>query len=381
MKKKLLMGAVLAVMLLLVTVSVTVGEKADPDVMKLTLEQAKELAMKNNHQVELAAFGVEKAKVAMEQAEFNAGKMKKNIDKGYVSRDQTAVMVIDVEPLVQQHNKIIAETKQEYTLNSIKYGVEAAYYGVLRAEKMLEVSRTSYKRAEEQYKQAEAKVKAGTAAKIDLISAESQLKSAEAGVNDAEATLKIAQMSLNKTLNLNLDTPLQLTDQFNFVSMGTVDVDEVIQEMKEKDLTFVGFQEALNISKAYFDYYSKYYTPNTFNYRNAEYGYKEAEVNLDQAASQLELNIKKAGLDLQTAEENYSVLTKSMEQAQEAYRLTKLRYDVGMATNYDVLAAEAALKQAELSLLNALYNYNLAKAQFTYGIFGGSSSGSGDMGM
>ena len=54
----------------------------------------------------------------------------------------------------------------------------------------------------------------------------------------------------------------------------------------------------------------------------------------------------------------------------------KLRYDVGMATGYDLLGAETALKQADMALLNALYNYNLAKAKFTYGIFGDASAGS-----
>lgn len=81
------------------------------------------------------------------------------------------------------------------------------------------------------------------------------------------------------------------------------------------------------------------------------------------------MNIKTAYLDLKTAEDNYHVYTKSLEQAKEAYRLTSLQYNAGMATAYDVLSAEEDFMQADLGLINALYNYNLAKAKFTYGVF------------
>jgi outer membrane protein len=378
MKKKLLWGLAVVLVLVLATAGVTVGDTVTPEEKTLSLIQAVELALKDNNQIELADLGVEKANLTLEQKEFTKKKTLNQMDKYSLNKDQNMAFILDVDPALAQSGKVIAETKKAYTENSIKFGVEAAYYGVLRAEKMLEVSQASYKRAEEQWKQAQAKFKAGTVAKIDVISAEAQLKSAEAALNEGKAGVEKARMALNQTLNLSLDTPIKLTDKFSFEPAGEIDIDKIFQEMTVKDLPYVSTKEGYHMSQVSWEYCQKYYTSNTFKYREAEYAFKEAEVNLANAKTQLELNIKNAYLDLKTAEDNYHVLTKNVEQAQEAYRLTKLRYDVGMATGYDILGAETALKQAEMALLNALYNYNLAKAKFTYGIFGGSAGGSGD---
>ncbi|MGI6713157.1 MAG: TolC family protein [Bacillota bacterium] len=365
----------LVLLLLLGVVSANAAEKSVSDVKNLTLAQAQEIALKNNLQIELAALGVEKAELALEQANFAAQKMNKAIDNG-MGKDQNADWVINIVPKQAQSGKTIAEIAVGYTENSIKYGVEAAYYGVLGAQKMLEVSQISYKRTQEQLKQAQARFGAGTCAKVDVISAEAQLKSAEAAVNNAETSLKAAKMNLNKTLNLNLDSPLKLAEQFTFDVAQSIDINKTIKEMMEKDLTLVTAQEGYHISSLEYEYYKKYYTPNTFMYRDAAYKLKEAEVKLNNAKSELELNIRNAYWDLKTAEENYHVYSKSLEQGNEVHRLNKLRYQVGMATIYDVLSTEAALKQAELGLLNALYNYNLAKAKFNYGVFLGSSGAS-----
>jgi outer membrane protein len=375
MKKKWLWGIVIVLVLVLATAGVTVGDTAEPETKSLSLAQAIEIAMKDNLQVELAALGLEQAELTLEHAEFAKKKMI-NILPNPERKDQNMALAIDVVPVQAQSGKVIAKVGKAYTENSIKFGVEAAYYGVLRAEKMLEVSRASLLRAQEQLKQAEAKFKAGTVAKFEVISAEAQLKSAEAAVNEAEAGVKKARMALNQTLNLNLDTPIKLTDKFSFSQAGDIDTEKVFQDMTEKDLSYVSAKEKYNMNEVNFNYHQKYYTKNTFKYREAEYAFKESELNLDNAKTQLQLNIKNAYLDLKTAENNYQVLTKSVEQAKEAYRLTKLRYDVGMATGYDLLGAETSLKQADLGLLNALYNYNLAKAKFTYGVFGSLSAGS-----
>lgn len=340
-----------------------------PEVRTLSLAQALEIALTGNSQVELSALGVEKAQLSLDQALFAREKMKNSLDKSNSNPDQDATRVIEVIPVQVQSGKVIADTAQSYTLNSIKYGVEAAYYAVLRAEKLLVTVENSYKRADVQYTQAQAKFRVGVSPKIDVIAAEAQRKAAAADVNSAKATLTVARMSFNQTLGLDLDTPLVLTDKFDYLASQLPDSDAVFADQQTKDLSFVTASETMKINQVGYDFAKKYYTTNTFLYRDAAYQHKQAEANLQAAQSTLELNIKTAALNLQTAEENYNTLTKSLAQAREAYRLTKLRFDVGMATNYEVLSSEDALNQVELGLVNALYNFNLAKAQFAYGIF------------
>ena len=344
-----------------------------PAAKSLSLAQAMETALQGNHQVELAVLGVEKAQISLDQALFAKEKMNDSLSKNDMSPDQNAALVTDVLPVQAQSGKNIADTAQSYTLSSIKFGVESSYYAVLRAQKLLETAENSYKRADVQYTQAQAKFKVGVSPKIDVIAAEAQRKSAAAAVNSAKASLQIAKMSMNQTLGLDLDTPLTLTDKFAFQPSAATDADQVISSARALDLAYVTAKETFNINQINYDYYQRYFTANTFLYRDAAYKFKQAEVNFNTAKSTLELNIKTAELNLQTAEDNYNTLTKSLAQAKEAYRLTKLRFDVGMATNYEVLSAEGALNQVELGLVNALYNFNLAKAQFNYGVFAAAS--------
>lgn len=368
MKKKLLWAIFSVLVLLVATAGVTVGDTATPEAKSLSLSQVIEMAMKENSQVELAVLGVEKADLSVERAELAKKKLLDAMDNPD-RRDQNAAMVVDVQPVLAQNGKVIADTTKEYTENSIKFGVESAYYGVLRAGRNLETAKASLQRAKEQLKQAQAKFNAGTVAKIDVISAESQVMSAEVVLREAESGLQKANMGLNQALNLNVDTPLKLTDSFSYEPAEEIDPEKVIQEMMEKDLSYVAAHETYKGNQALFDYYTKYFTPHIFDYREAAYNFKEAEVNLNHAKSSLQINVKAAYLDLKTYEANYQSYLKSVEIVKEAYRLAQLRYDVGMATGYDVLSAETALMQADLGLLNALYNYNLAKAKFTYGIF------------
>lgn len=383
MKRKLLWGLVLVLVWMPVLALATSGAKGEdggPAAAKnLSLKEALEIAMQDNLQVELAALGIEKAQLAWEQAEYAKKNMLKLISNPQ-RVDQNVALIIDVIPAQAASGKVMAQTAKTYTENSIKFGVEAAYYGVQRAEKMLEVSRDSLKRAEEQLKLAQIKFKAGTVAKFEIINGESQVKSAQAAVNEAESGVKKAHMALNKTLNLPLETTLKLTDQFKFDQAANIDTQQVYQGMTKVDMSYVSAEEGYNMSEANFKYHEKYYTKNTFMYREAEYGLKEAEVNMADVRAQLQLDIKNAYLDLKTAEDNYQVLVKSGEQAKEAYRLTKLRFEVGMATGYDLLGGENSLMQVDMAILNAVYNYNLAKAKFTYGIFGGSFAGGASVG-
>ncbi|MEG1501207.1 MAG: TolC family protein, partial [Clostridiales bacterium] len=67
--------------------------------------------------------------------------------------------------------------------------------------------------------------------------------------------------------------------------------------------------------------------------------------------------------------DTYNSLIKSRDMAKEGLRLSQLLYDNGLATIYDVQNADLAYQQAEIGLLDAIHNYNLAYSAFDYGVF------------
>jgi len=67
-------------------------------------------------------------------------------------------------------------------------------------------------------------------------------------------------------------------------------------------------------------------------------------------------------LHLKTANERLKVARGAVAQAQESLRLIRLRYETGLTILVDLLTAEDALKNAELSQVAALFDTHLAQA-------------------
>jgi outer membrane protein TolC len=72
--------------------------------------------------------------------------------------------------------------------------------------------------------------------------------------------------------------------------------------------------------------------------------------------------VTEAILNLQTAHARLQVAQASLAQAREGLRLIRLRYETGLTILLDLLTAEDAWKNAELSQVGALFDTHLAQA-------------------
>ena len=91
---------------------------------------------------------------------------------------------------------------------------------------------------------------------------------------------------------------------------------------------------------------------------------KEAQArNLQQELQdRIRHQVTEAILHLKTAHERLRVAQASLGQARESLRLLRLRYETGIAILLELLNAEDALKSAELSRVEALFETHLAQA-------------------
>jgi outer membrane protein TolC len=90
----------------------------------------------------------------------------------------------------------------------------------------------------------------------------------------------------------------------------------------------------------------------------------ESEITYDDDVRQVEVEIQTAYDNLQRDRETIQSQEKTVEQAQEAFRLASARLGAGAGTQLDVLNAQVALTQAQSTLLQALYSYNADLAEF-----------------
>lgn len=95
---------------------------------------------------------------------------------------------------------------------------------------------------------------------------------------------------------------------------------------------------------------------------------ESAKVNYDDAVLQVELQVQQAIANLKQAAETIASQTKSVEEAEEALRLSRERLNAGAGVQLDVLNAQVALLTAQSNQLQAKHDYNVALAQFEYAI-------------
>lgn len=94
-----------------------------------------------------------------------------------------------------------------------------------------------------------------------------------------------------------------------------------------------------------------------------------AETNRRQAIDQVGLEVQQAYLTLLQARDRVAVANVGLAQAREAFRLARVRYNAGVSQQtgispqLELSNSQTSLTQAETNQVNALYDYNSARAQ------------------
>ncbi|MFN0158424.1 MAG: TolC family protein [Bacteroidota bacterium] len=95
---------------------------------------------------------------------------------------------------------------------------------------------------------------------------------------------------------------------------------------------------------------------------------RNAEVSVQQAQRDINVQIKKALLDLEAARKAVDVSKKGLRSAQEDLKIAEERYNLGAGTLLDLLTASAGYVSAQANKVNAAYGYIIAQRNLEYTI-------------
>jgi len=299
----------------------------------------------------------------------------------------------------------IAALDETAVVQDIIQDVRVAYFNILKAEKSLDVARQSVEQLESHRSMAQDFFDVGIIPKNDLLRAEVELANSRQNLVRAENALEIAKAKFNTVLHREIDTPTEVEDiltlrpyakTFDECQKLAVEnrpevksyIRKVEQSQKLVKLAKSEYFPSVNVV-GHFERYGDSANVNGSPYRNSdntyvmgmatwnfwEWGRTKNRVDasrsrqnqtayaLDNIKDQVSLDVKNAWLALHEAEKQVAVTKKSIEQADENFRVSTERYKEHVGTSTDVIDAQTLLTKAKTDYFNALSDYNISIAK------------------
>ncbi len=311
--------------------------------------------------------------------------------------------------------KISKYQRDEVRLNLIR-DVQASYLQVLLGAKLLQVARDNVSSLEVQRNNAEANYKQGVAASNDVLKADVALADAVQRERNAAKQLTILQSTLNQLLDVDLQTKVKLAD----IKENTYDIPDLHQlyiyaEQRRPEylslaaaIKQAGFGKTAARSR-YFPRISAFaqyfregedFAADNNPYTNSdnasvgvrvdwnffeggktraselewEYRRRSLEQRRDDFHKQMQLQIENAYEQLKVAKANIETTRVALRQAKENERITTLQYKEQVVIFLEVLNAQVFVAQTRADFYQALYGYEIAKAELERAIGGSLGS-------
>ena len=308
---------------------------------------------------------------------------------------------LEAQVAFAQANLEGAQATYDRTRQQLVFGARQLYLQGLLAVENVAAAQRALNAANESLRVARARFSAGAASQFDVLQAEVAVANAEQTMVQARAGGATAQASLNATLNLPQDTSLDLTDTLTPRPVTTTLDAAIVQGLRDRpdllalrsrivaaqagiDLASSGNQPTVGLGAGYgvsnasgqapFVYGSWSVTLSATmavfdggiteaKVREARYQVDQLKTREAQTMQQVELDVRLAWLGLEQAAGRLAAATKAVEQGRESSRLAAARYSAGVGTQLELLSAQSALAQAELSLAAGRFDQNVARIQ------------------
>ncbi len=340
MKRRMLLCISLLLMtLILACAPASAGEEP----LTIDLEEAIRIAVRNSKDIDLAEYDLELARIALLEVETSG------------LRDVA-------QSLLDLRRQSVKDAEEAYieSIQTLALNVEKGCYSLLKAIDNLENSKRAVERLQRQNEIAELKYQGGLISKAELNNIKDALKQAVAGVRNSEFALVTEKMNFNLLLGIDLGTEVVLKDEFEYMPLE-IDLDEAIDYATKNSRSIRNLIRLYDEAKKQLANTDNDFTP-LVEKRKAKIELEKAEIKLNQALRTIQVSIRKAYSVYLTASHNVEVKTDALKRAEEEIEIVKKKFDAGLVAMNSVLDAENALAEAEIALAQAIYDYNIAKA-------------------
>lgn len=392
---------------------------AEQQAVELTLEECVELALDKNAAVKIAEFGVDKARGQLYEARgallphidaSHAGNWTREYDQYGNKRSFTNQIGFNwvlfsggkYEGIIKQSKLQVENADEDYRLarQSTRLNAEEAYYGYLQSINLDELYGESVQRLEAHLENVMAKYRVGMVAKTDVLRSEVELADARQQLIKARNNKEVSMYALNNVINIPMETYVLPKEMLSY-ELFEQDMQSALlyalehrPEVLQADTSIDIAKRGVNVAKANYHptlsangaqtWQSNDYagdddrgwsvgvavTLNVFDSGVTPAKIMQAKADLltaEEAARQtkdnVRLEVKTAYLNMLEAEKRIFTSSVAVEKAEEDFRIAKLQYNSGVGTLLDILDSQVSFTQAKTNYVNALYDFNMSKAQ------------------
>ncbi len=402
---------------------IVVGRVAPDQTVELTLPKTVRMALDYNRDIKAAHYDLKSAEYSIDEARagkmpqvsytFDAGRSKTSGSYGGSSIGNNFGHGLNVTiPIytggavegaiaVAKLGKTTAQEEMLRVEQATKLSAVQGYFGLLAYEELQDVYHESVTNLQGHLDNVTAQYNVGTVAKLDVLTSNVSLANAKTDAVTADNDVANAEANLNNILGLPLQTKLTLSDhQLPFESYDislqeALDYSmkyrpEVLQaslavQQAEEQIGIAGAGNKPTVSVSAGENWKDDDFPGTSNngwsvaggvtFKFYDGGATNAKVNQakqallkareteQQTREAGQLAVKQAYLDIRSAAQKVEATQSAVAEAEESFKIARVRYQAGVGINLDVLDAQLNLNQAKTNHIQALYDYNVGIAK------------------
>jgi len=389
----------------------------------ISLAQALELARRNNQELQVAILELERSRSALRETQaalfptLGVNSSVTNNGNGFVSNPSqptttfngSAQLNYDVYTSGSRRARIreaeeqlrIDELDVENRSLEVQLNVTTEYYDLQQADEQVRINRAAVANAQASLRDTQARERAGVGTRFDVLQAQVNLANAQQTLTNSLAQQEIARRRLATRLSLAQSVNITAADPVQLAGLWQPTVEQTIiqafqnrpelqqglaqrnisEQQRRRALAPLGPQIGLASSYSVLDRFDDgvgitdgysvglQATQNVFEGGAARASAAQSRANIAIAENQfatqrdqIRFDVERFYSQLQANQNNVQTSSVALNQARESLNLARLRFQAGVGTQTEVIAAENDLTRAEGNRVAAILDYNRALA-------------------
>ena len=294
------------------------------------------------------------------------------------------------------------ELAVERQSEEIRLNVATEYYNLQQADEIVRIAQSAVENSQASLRDAQALERAGVGTRFDVLQSQVNLANSQQELTNARSRQEISRrilatrLSVPQSINLTAADPVQLAGLWNkdletSIILAFQNRPELQQQLAQRNISEqqrrgalaalgpqVSFIASYNLLDQFDDGVSitdgysvrvnarlNLYDGGAARARaaQAQTNVAIAETLFSEQRNQIRFQVEQAFSTQRASLENVQTANAALEQAREALRLARLRFQAGVGTQTDVINSENDLTRAEGNRITAILDYNRALAQ------------------